>query len=531
MAQTTDTLDDGYMMCLSRNGELAAALRSHPLVAAANPDSLSCADAIAAELQRLGRVLTCGDAYKLHPLHLLPAVPSRADTVLTTRLGKVACKLVRGDYTGQPDHHSCVAVGPRGGGKSMALQRFALSAAVLFPTLRVVYLDCAAFANEAHPLHSNHLIDVLWDALWPSPAVAGGGGGGDGRGRTACDLTEELARRDLQCIVLLDTMELLYEHESTLQVLQDIDDIATNDGGRMALLGCSSSSLLYPMVKGALPDGLHALFPVAARPGVPYMEVAQIEIPSDLPTLVAAAQASCAPGGDPKVLLFASGALPRSLSHRDAATKRAPVHELARMPTKETPAFLAAYPSTVRLLTMLYDALVLVNAALLLELVACTLPGCAAADGSGAHSREWAVDANKVASVDWLSRFRPLAYGVVADIVRRLNMGTGTGTGASEYRYATAAADRAMLKFLQHDVGFIAVSGQGYEARVYPCSLNALLAHVRYRNEWGALGVPVVAAHLAVADGENWRAARALMPTLVSCVAAAVATACTCAPW
>jgi hypothetical protein len=504
---SADTVNDDKLICPSVSGKLAAALRREAHVKAVLDEDLTDpGSATTQRLSLLGTVLSTA-AYTSHPLRLLHAVHTCAEAPLASELGRIARTLVNNEYHSHEQGHSRILIGPRGCGKSMALQRFALSASVLFRGLRVVYVDARGVADSAHPLRAqggDSLVALLWNVLWPQrpvqaagaaaqPVVLAGsstapppirevaGAAAASAKPTVQQLAHQLEMDDVWLMVLVDEMERLYEWDNAtavLGVLHEIETLATTKSGRAAFIGCSSSCVMNPLIRGGadLPQQLRDRFPVLQRPDVPDMNSTKLTLwplPVFPPTYVEAARPFCkpeSPDADVRCMLFALGGVARRLHDWHAAPTHAPVAEFnaaaGKMP-KHSADFLRAFPRTSDLLSRLYDVTLLLNVSLLHRLA----KNRRVAAEHDEENAAWNVDVTKVGSVSWWTEFKPLQRKHVESILRQLHVSEARSVDHS-------AEDDWMLSFLHYDAALIVLDEHG---QVFPWSMGGLLSHLVHR--------------------------------------------------
>jgi hypothetical protein len=261
-----------------------------------------------------------------------------------------------GYFSGHMNGHSCVMVGPRGSGKTVALRRLALVAPVLFPGLRVVYVSAKRTSDTPHPLRGGLCRLLLSLGLCGATDVSGVSAGGAGcvgalelgleataRGNGGVDLIGRggagaelhgggcrvsgggpesgtcasgvpasdldslialLRRERLWLLVAVDDLQALFERgeEHAYAVLQELEALTDVGEGRTALVGCSSSSFLAPLLcSGAgLPASLRrAHFPLACKYALSDMnaqKLAMRHMPSASPTDATQVAAFCGEG-------------------------------------------------------------------------------------------------------------------------------------------------------------------------------------------------------------------------------------------
>lgn len=530
-APRMDSVVNDFMMCPSARGELSSQL--HAQLHLALPTDAS--DAVA-QLRCLDKLLTT-DEYARHPVTLLPALDTCAEEQLTELLGGISYKLVNKAFSGHESGHSRIVVGPRGSGKSMALRRFALSVSVLFPKLRVVYLDGRNVADNLRE-YGGSILQLLSEVLGlagvacPSPPATSSASPlstaatpasmpAFPRGLSSVtSFADSLLQRDEFLMLLVDEMERLYEGADASAVealLVELEKLATNGSGRAVLIGCSSTSVLYPLVQGGgrLPATLKSHFPVLARPSVPDMNGSKLALELLLgypPTLILPARMFCQRGASDAVvncLAFTCGTLARRLYDVKTVPTKSPVEELhsltGQMP-KYTPYVCQELPLMGPLLAGLFDTLLLINAPLLLTL--------AKPDAVGG---KWDVDTAAVSQGAWAAKFKPIEQAMVSAVLRAVNVSAPAGVDHS-------GVDNWMLDFLQFDAALIVRDAAG---SVFPCSMSSLLMHMQYLQRCQHTGSDAVAAwkrfmHSLPAmlaknavDPSNYKALAQLLPTLL----------------
>lgn len=202
-------------LCASTRGVLAAALRN----LCADELMIKPGQSVAATLQKLGvHVTTSPQCYQALPFKALAAIDTPAEQVVTHELGRLADRLVDDGFACADCGHAHVIIGPRGSGKSVALQRFTLTAPVMFPSLRVVYID-AAQMHGGHPMYGELASFILslglgqedasepaqaahsldWESSSPANYV-----------RNLARLTAMLEAAGIHLMVIIDEAETLY---------------------------------------------------------------------------------------------------------------------------------------------------------------------------------------------------------------------------------------------------------------------------------------------------------------------------------
>ena len=541
-----DVVNGKYVLCTSTRGELAARLRSSSLLschitpaleADAKADAMVDADGDADELaiERsegfLLRVLGSALSRQLTlinevPLEVLPSVDSSTDEFLTDKLGYTLHRLARGWFRGHANGHSCVYIGPRGSGKTYTLRRLALAASVRHPHVRVVYISAKNINAVNHPLR-NGLCGLLLGSLKlqgtatataaPTseglsssqaastvPTVESGAfaeaGPAPPRSTAVAStvsasptadvdaLLTHLHHEKLRLLVILDEMEALYatRERCAYEVVQEIEALSDVDRGLTAVVGCSSSSLLYPLVKGGngLPPSLaEAHFPLTKAFTLGDMNGQKLTlrpIPVPTPVDVGAAAPFCK-GGDTnndtcRVFAFALGSNVRRLyDGKLDAPLLAPVASFCNAASKtvaHAQDFSAAHPKMLELLERFYDALAFRNADLLNGIVQPPPDG-----GSGCLLQ--GLKLRTIQCVEWSTRFLPLDPETVRAIARV--------TLAEEGRFSQSLD--AMLDFLHYDTALI-VAQRGAvhsDVTIFPSSILAVLMHMHWmaQNRFG----------------------------------------------
>jgi hypothetical protein len=121
--------------------------------------------AIYHKLLALGAVLS-DPMFQLHSIPLQHAANHTATRQIVALLGYLCGRLVANGFYAHQEGHSVIMCGARGTGKTCALQRFAMTATVAFPTLRVIYIDCRGIEKHAHPLRSRTLCQLILEILF-----------------------------------------------------------------------------------------------------------------------------------------------------------------------------------------------------------------------------------------------------------------------------------------------------------------------------------------------------------------------------
>jgi hypothetical protein len=280
--------------------------------------------------------------------------------------------------------------------------------------------------------------------------------------------------------VLLDEMEFLYhgsdaeESKISRKVLSQIHELSDNDEGRTSFFGCTSSSLLYPMVNGGKlhKDLKETHFKTAYQVDMNGEKIGLHELEMPSPTHPDTVAVFCREvmGEENKaeldkrhrrLAMFAHGGNVRRLCKRSLPTPLyAPVDVLEARDANLGPyvgTFMRCHVSApssksdlYRLLEALYDQLVLLNSKLLKQAL-------------GKATRE--VDPGLVAGIRWDEAFKPLTYTDVHAAAKDLNIDAGVIP--------------ELLKFLHYDAAFIVMVPK-FDATgflVYPCSIYALVLH------------------------------------------------------
>jgi hypothetical protein len=141
-----------------------------------------------------------------HPYSFPPPVHTITSEFMFSRLVKWAYLLSANEYEGDAERHSKILTGARGTGKSIALQRFAVVASVLFPDIRVVYIDCTNVEWESDALQKG-LIATLMHVLRVEPPPPG----------SKMSILEALfvGLGALRVFLIIDEMDALYREKKS----------------------------------------------------------------------------------------------------------------------------------------------------------------------------------------------------------------------------------------------------------------------------------------------------------------------------
>jgi hypothetical protein len=436
-----------HLFCPSMCGEFASALRD-----ALPAELLAGAHSPGAQLRALGDALTRDPQLAVQlPTAFLPAVRTPTDTFITNSVGEVLQELVsKPGFLGRANGHSSVLVGPRGSGKTYALRRLALTASVLYPELRVVYVSAKGITSVPwHPLRAGlceMLLGLGLGAVAPVPADAGGvhnaaavaaadgvppvppaAVAGAGVQAVATDPAPAAASVDaliqhlgnLRLLILVDEMEALYTTTADFayQTLGQIEALADSPAGRTAVVGCSSSSLLYPLIRGGNP--LHislrkALFPMAdpeldatrRLSDMNGQKLALQELPAARCTDISVVEGFAVPGTTAeqhRVVAFVMGNNIRRLFVKKVAgflMAPVPYYSDASSPMETSGREVrVAYPGIISILTRIYDMLAGKNWELLLS---------ALGEDVEPPKLQPRLNVEAIANTDWYSLFKPL---------------------------------------------------------------------------------------------------------------------------
>ena len=572
-----DTVETDHMFCSSTRGELADFLRASPTLHSLVDDATTAAGTEAgARLRALGGALTHDRALANEvPVPLLPSVHTSTDVFITDVLGGVLDRLVRGEFNGHANGHSCIFIGPRGSGKTYALRRVALTASVRYASLRVVYVTAKHIADASHPLRDGLCslllkLDLQGPAVQCSAALAsssdsaaaarpniGAASSASSSGGTAAAaapsnggasaaapssasvdaLLRHLHSQRLHLLVVVDEMEALYETREAYahRVVLELAALADINKGLTAVVGCSSSSLLYPLVQGGRNDRMPAPLRAAHFPLADVFTLADMNdqkmalrnIPAPPPVGGEDVAAFCKQGGGEhasRIVAFVLGSNARRLYKRKLPPLLyAPVPACSTAGTRSVPyatAFRDAHPLMLDLLAMIYDFLGAQNADLLKRVLR-AVPRTA--------SVLQTLNLPAIGSVNWLERFAPLASDTVWSLARVLQAENGFDEGEIH----------AMLDFLHYDAAVIVMQrGDAMdELTVYPSCVLAVVQHLRWR-ERQVFSITDVqrSARIAVRDGpqwllqnasvaNNWKSAGEQLGSLLKVVAGGVARA------
>ena len=341
---------------------------------------------VVSSLLEMERVLTTPN-HGLHHFSLLPAVRSPGDLHLFSTLAYSTAKLARTKYFGHGEGHSLVYIGSRGCGKTLALQRFALTATVAFPDVRVVYIDARNCNVPSHPLFGGlvpalrqHLFSAedasaesslqplaaqptaatgtapVVDTVPRSPVHHTTGAAG------IRDLEGVLQDGKIRLVVLLDEMEEVYKHDTcgTRAVLHDVAQMATSSSGRVIVAACGSSSVLSMLVKAVLPASMHNSYPLAAAAvDMNGSKLCERRLPPSLPMDCTRLEPFFpeAPMQVRKLACFHLGTLPRVLHEPRHTAAHAAVEAWGRGSLHES-MYCTAYPFAQRYLEAILDRLV-----------------------------------------------------------------------------------------------------------------------------------------------------------------------------
>jgi hypothetical protein len=458
-------------------------------------------------------------------LSTLPSVPTAADAFLSERIGATVHKLTDSadSFEGHATGHSCVIYGPRGAGKTEALKRIAVAAALRHPSLRVVYVNARGMRDRNHPLAAHGgLSGLLEQTLWhaaPHASAAGGpaarvgattsvpaaagacvagtaaGGGG------LAGVLERLCASNEHALVIVDGFDGLYETDSdaafaTLEELARLSDTAL---GRTAVVCVSSSSCAGALVRGGRElagSGKMSLFRLAASRFLSDMngsKLRTVRMPALPPFLASAVAPFChdtAPEGTLRVVAFALGSNARALHHGTlpSTAPRVPPRDGdlsdALLTTGYAFPCVAAYPQAAEFLRRLYTALAERNHHLLQRVLD---PG--APSSLPLLQR---IDVDAVRRIDWASEFVPLQPALVRSIARALwaprRLTHTELNNALGFLHVDAAA--IVIACHDDDAGGAASSCSGAlsEYPVYPPSPLLLLLHTEAQHGTGGFG-------------------------------------------
>jgi hypothetical protein len=521
-----DAVTTNRVFCPSTRGELAGVLRASPKLSSYVDNERAPAADVGGWLRALGGTLTHDfDLASEVPLSLLPSVLTSTDVFVTDLLGGVLHRLVRGEFRGHANGHSCVLIGPRGSGKTYALRRIALTASVRYESLRVVYVTAKHVAEPSHPLRDGLCSLILGlnllsqraavptslSAADASDAVASGCSvavasadidASSERPSTVDALMCHLISQKLRLLVILDEMEALYEakEEFAHKVVLELAALADIDSGRTAVVGCSSSSLLYPLVQGGrtarMPPELRSThFPLADAFHLTNMNDQKMtlqEIPLPPPMGGKDVAAFCSPGSGEsaaRVVAFVLGCNVRRLYKREFPRPLyAPVPSLDNVEYAKSFRSAPQYGCMPDLLAMMYDVLGAQNEDLLKRVLRAAPP---AADVL--HT----LDAQAIGAINWPQSFTPLSSSTTWALARVLQAQDGLDE----------VTVNAMLDFLHHDASVIVLlrGASMDDFAVFPSCVLAVVLHLRWRQrQLFTLRDVAQSAVIAARDGPHW---------------------------
>lgn len=481
-AAPLDHICDDTTFCASPTGQLAEVLRQAANISQTDLDDAAALldpASVGRYLQGLGRTLTHdASCIAARPFMMFPTVDTSAELFITDHLGNVALRLVNKRYGGASTGHSYIIMGPRGCGKTVALKRFALTAMLRFPKLCVVHIS------------AEHIASVSWRSIcaFVMKTMLGAGAQGVPDALSFVDFCAFLKRADRYCMLVVDEIEYLYmvDRQCTWihRVLQDLAAFSGSENGRTSFIGCSSTHLAYPLVKGAgaiSPDLRRTLFPAFVDVNPPKMNGSKLQpvwIPSASPTDTTALQPffQCQDVKLRRVITFVIGSNVRTLYRRAVTSdlRQAPsdsisLAALSSPLSGHTLPFLSVFPEASAFLLGAYRRMYDQNRDLLQRCLLHPISGTSAPNI--ALSR---LDAAFIGQTDWHREFKPLTWTDIEDIFKEdipvLEGHAALGIGLQQEVVDFLVLDVALLVAL-YDGG---VRSERY-VKLYPKSMLAVL--------------------------------------------------------